>query len=151
MSSASCRRRRWWTVAKAVLTIHRDFGDRSDRKHARLKYVLQDRGAQWFREELERRVGFRLGEPMPFKFEKQGDAFGWSRQADGRLFLGLFVETGRIKDRDGWRMKTALREVVARYPAGSPPHAGQQRHPGQPGRRAAGGNHPPVCRTRDTD
>jgi sulfite reductase (NADPH) hemoprotein beta-component len=102
-------------VAKAVLTIHRDFSDRSDRKHARLKYVLEDRGVKWFREELERRVEFRLAAPMPFKFEKQGDAFGWNRQADGRLFLGLFVETGRIKDRDGWRMKTALREVVAKY------------------------------------
>jgi sulfite reductase (NADPH) hemoprotein beta-component len=102
-------------VAKAVLTIHRDFGDRSDRKHARLKYVLEDRGVKWFREELERRVEFQLAAPMPFKFEKQGDAFGWNRQADGRLFLGLFVETGRIKDRDGWRMKTALREVVAKY------------------------------------
>jgi sulfite reductase (NADPH) hemoprotein beta-component len=102
-------------VAKAVLTIHRDFGNRSDRKHARLKYVLEDRGVKWFREELERRVGFRLPEPMPFKFEKQGDAFGWNRQSDGRLFLGLFVETGRIRDRDGWRLKTALREVVAKY------------------------------------
>jgi sulfite reductase (NADPH) hemoprotein beta-component len=102
-------------VAKAVLTIHRDFSDRSDRKHARLKYVLEDRGVKWFREELERRVGFQLAAPMPFKFEKQGDAFGWNRQADGRLFLGLFVETGRIKDREGWRLKTALREVVAKY------------------------------------
>jgi sulfite reductase (NADPH) hemoprotein beta-component len=104
-------------VAKAVLTIHRDFGDRSDRKHARLKYVLEDRGSKWFRDELERRVGFRLAEPMPCKFEKQGDAFGWNRQADGRLFLGFFVEAGRIKDRDGWRMKTALREVVAGFQA----------------------------------
>ena len=102
-------------VAKAVMTIHRDFGDRSDRKHARLKYVLEDRGVKWFREELERRVGFRLAEPMPFKFEQQGDAFGWNQQADGRLFLGLFVETGRIKDRDGWRMQTALREVIRKY------------------------------------
>lgn len=102
-------------VAKAVLTIHRDFSDRSDRKHARLKYVLEDRGVKWFREELERRVGFQLAPPMPFKFEKQGDAFGWNRQADGRLFLGLFVETGRIKDREGWRLKTALREVVAKF------------------------------------
>jgi len=102
-------------VAKAVLTIHRDFGDRSNRKHARLKYVIEDRGAKWFREELERRLGFQLADPAPFKFEKQGDAFGWHRQADGRLFLGLFVETGRIKDRDGWRMKTALREVVSKY------------------------------------
>jgi sulfite reductase (NADPH) hemoprotein beta-component len=102
-------------VAKAVLTIHRDFSDRADRKHARLKYVLGDRGAQWFREELQHRVNFSLAEPMPFNFERQGDAFGWHRQADGRLFLGLFIETGRIKDRDGWRMKTALREVVAKY------------------------------------
>lgn len=102
-------------VAKAVLTIHRDFGDRANRKHARLKYVLEDRGAQWFREELERRLGFRLAEPMPFRFEKQADAFGWNRQADGRLSLALFVETGRLKDRDGWQMKTALREVVQKY------------------------------------
>jgi sulfite reductase (NADPH) hemoprotein beta-component len=102
-------------VAKAVLTIHRDFGDRGDRKHARLKYVLEDRGAQWFREEVQRRVNFSLAEPMPFKFERQGDAFGWNRQADGRLFLGLFIETGRIKDRDGWGMKTALREVVSKH------------------------------------
>jgi sulfite reductase (NADPH) hemoprotein beta-component len=102
-------------VARAVLTIHRDFGDRSDRKHARLKYVLEDRGATWFREELERRLGFQLAEPIPYKFDKQSDAFGWNRQVDGRLFLGLFVETGRIKDRDGWRLKSALREVVARF------------------------------------
>jgi sulfite reductase (NADPH) hemoprotein beta-component len=102
-------------VAKAVLTIHRDFSDRTDRKHARLKYVLEDRGAKWFREELERRLDFSLAQPMPFKFERQGDAFGWHHQADGRLFLGLFIETGRIKDQDAWRMKTALREVVARY------------------------------------
>jgi sulfite reductase (NADPH) hemoprotein beta-component len=102
-------------VAKAVLTIHRDFSDRGDRKHARLKYVLEDRGAQWFREELQRRVNFSLAEPMPFKFERQGDAFGWNRQADGRLFLGLFIETGRIKDRDGWQMKTALREAVTKH------------------------------------
>ena len=102
-------------VAKAVLTIHRDFGDRSDRKHARLKYVLEDRGAKWFRKELERRVNLSLAEPMPFRFDKQGDAFGWNRQVDGRWFLGLFVETGRIRDRDGWRMKSALREVVAKY------------------------------------
>lgn len=102
-------------VGKAVVTIHRDFGDRNNRKHARLKYLLEDRGVKWFREELERRVGFHLSEPAPFRFERQGDAFGWNQQADGRLFLGLFVETGRIRDRDGWRLKTALREVIAKY------------------------------------
>jgi sulfite reductase (NADPH) hemoprotein beta-component len=102
-------------VAKTVLTIHRDFGGRTDRKHARMKYLLADRGAAWFREELERRLGFKLGDPRPFNFEKQGDSFGWHKQVDGKLFLGLFVETGRIRDKDGWRMKSALREVVAKF------------------------------------
>jgi sulfite reductase (NADPH) hemoprotein beta-component len=102
-------------VAKAVLTIHRDFGDRTNRKHARLKYVLEDRGAQWFREEVERRIGFKLENPRPFKFTKQGDLFGWHKQHDGKLFLGLYVETGRIKDTDNYQLKTALREIVTRF------------------------------------
>jgi sulfite reductase (NADPH) hemoprotein beta-component len=102
-------------VARTVLTVHRDFGSRNDRKHARLKYVLADRGPQWFREELERRLGFKLEPARPVKFERQGDAFGWHRQTDGRLFLGLFVETGRVRDKEGWQMKTALRRVIERY------------------------------------
>jgi sulfite reductase (NADPH) hemoprotein beta-component len=102
-------------VAKAVLTIHRDFGDRTNRKHARLKYVLEDRGAPWFREEVERRIGFKLEDPRPVKFTKQGDLFGWHKQHDGKLFLGLYVETGRIKDADDYKLKTALREIVTRF------------------------------------
>jgi len=99
----------------AAVTIHRDFGDRSNRKHARLKYVLADRGADWFRAELERRVGFKLAPAQPFKFTKQGDSFGWHRQADGNWCLGLFVETGRIKDTEQRRMKTALRKIVEQF------------------------------------
>jgi sulfite reductase (NADPH) hemoprotein beta-component len=106
-----------WVIetAKAALTVHRDFGDRSDRKHARLKYLLAEKGGAWFRAELEQRLGFKLEEPKPFKFERQGDLFGWHRQQDGRLFLGLFVEAGRIKDQDGYRLKTALRQVVEKF------------------------------------
>lgn len=102
-------------AAKAVITIHRDFGSRTNRKHARLKYVLADHGPAWFREELERRLGFGLGEPRPYTFERQGDAFGWHEQANGKLFLGLFVETGRIKDTQGRQLKTALRRVIERF------------------------------------
>jgi sulfite reductase (NADPH) hemoprotein beta-component len=102
-------------AAKAALTVHRDFGDRTDRKHARLKYVIEERGAAWFRTELEQRLGFKLAEPKPFKFERQGDLFGWHRQQDGRLFLGLFVEAGRIKDAEGYRLKAALRQVVEKF------------------------------------
>ena len=102
-------------VAKAVLGIHRDFGDRANRKHARLKYVLEDRGPVWFREELERRLGFALAPAPPFRFAATGDPMDWHEQGDGRLFLGLFVETGRIRDVEGVNLRTALREVVERY------------------------------------
>lgn len=102
-------------VAKAVLTVHRDFGDRTNRKHARLKYVLEERGAEWFRKEVEQRAGIRLEEARPFKFTKQGDLFGWHRQTNGNLFLGLFVEAGRIRDIPGYQLKTALRKVVEQF------------------------------------
>ncbi len=102
-------------TAKTVLTIHRDFGDRSNRKHARLKYVLADRGVEWFRQEMERRLGFKFEAAKPFRFNKQGDPFGWGKQMDGKLFLGLFIETGRIQDKEGWQMLTALRELIAKH------------------------------------
>jgi sulfite reductase (NADPH) hemoprotein beta-component len=102
-------------VAKTVLTIHRDFGDRTNRKHARLKYVLAEKGVAWFRAELEQRLGGKLAAPRRHQFTRQGDTFGWHRQFDGREFLGLYVETGRIKDAGGYRLKTALREIVSRF------------------------------------
>src|SRR5208282_199948 len=79
-------------TAKGVVTIHRDFGDRTNRKHARLKYVIQERGVDWFRAELEKRLGFKLEPARPFAFTKQGDVYGWQQQFDGNYFLGLFVE-----------------------------------------------------------
>jgi sulfite reductase (NADPH) hemoprotein beta-component len=102
-------------VAKAVLTVHRDFGDRTNRKHARLKYVLEERGVDWFRGEVEQRAGVRLEAARPFEFKQQGDVLGWNRQLDDRWFLGLFVENGRIRDEEGYRLKTALRAVMDRF------------------------------------
>jgi sulfite reductase (NADPH) hemoprotein beta-component len=102
-------------VSRGVLTIHRDFGDRTNRKHARLKYVLEEKGAAWFRTELESRLGYKLGDPKPFKFEKQGDHFGWETAADGSAFLGLYVETGRVKDSGSIRLKSALKEIAEKF------------------------------------
>ena len=102
-------------VSRGVLTVHRDFGDRTDRKHARLKYVLEERGPVWFRQELEARLGYQLEDAKPFEFTSQRDRFGWHQQADGRWFLGLFVLTGRIKDDGALRQKTALRTVVEKF------------------------------------
>ena len=103
-------------VARAVLTAYRDFGDRTNRRHARLKYVLAERGPAWFRAEVEARAGFALEPPRPFAFQRQGDLFGWRRQHDGRWFLGLYVETGRIRDTASRQLKTALRRVVSAHP-----------------------------------
>jgi len=102
-------------VARAVVGVHRDFGDRTNRKHARLKYVIEERGLAWFREELGKRLGAPLPPAKPFEFTRQGDQFGWRKQRDGRWFLGLFVENGRVKDVAGRAFKTAVREVVERY------------------------------------
>lgn len=102
-------------VAKGIVTIHRDFGDRTNRKHARLKYVIEERGVEWFRTELEKRLGFKLEPARPFKFERQGDLYGWRQQFDGKYFLGLFVENGRIKDDGARRLKTGLRKVVDQF------------------------------------
>jgi sulfite reductase (NADPH) hemoprotein beta-component len=103
-------------VAKAVLTIHRDFGDRTNRKHARLKYVVQERGPVWVREEIDRRAGLMLSAVRSFRFTTTGDAYGWHRAVDGSSFLTLFVQTGRIKDVTGHAMKTALRQVAEKFP-----------------------------------
>jgi len=100
-------------VARAVVLAYRDSGDRTNRKHARLKYVLADRGADWFRAEVEQRAGFALEPAREARFGRQGDLFGWHRQSDGRWFLGLYVETGRIQDSGTRRLKSALRRIAA--------------------------------------
>ncbi len=102
-------------VAKAVLTIHRDFGDRTDRKHARLKYVIAERGADWARAEVEKRAGIKLEPAKPYRFTTSTDLYGWRQAMDGKWFLTIFVETGRVKDVEGRRLKTALRQVAEKF------------------------------------
>lgn len=102
-------------VAKAVVTLYRDFGDRTNRSHARLKYLLQERGLDWFRGELEARLGFQLQPAKPFRFTRQEDDLGWHHQPDGNFFLGLHVQNGRICDTDQRRLKTALRLVTEQF------------------------------------
>lgn len=104
-------------VARAVLTLHRDYGDRTDRKHARLKYVVQERGVEWTRAEIERRAGFALAPARPFQFLHTHDLLGWHTAVDGSRFFGLHVENGRILDTPQKRMKSALRRIAERFPA----------------------------------
>ena len=99
-------------VAKAVLTIHRDFGDRTDRKHARLKYVVAERGVKFMQDEVNRRAGLTLAPVKPYQFTTTSDLLGWRKAMDGSNFLGVFVESGRVKG----AQKIALREVADKFP-----------------------------------
>jgi sulfite reductase (NADPH) hemoprotein beta-component len=99
-------------VAKAVLTIHRDFGDRTDRKHARLKYVVAERGVAFMQAEINQRADITLAPAKPYKFTTTADLLGWHKATDGKWFLGMFVETGRVKN----AQKTALRDVAEKFP-----------------------------------
>ncbi|HEX3800867.1 MAG TPA: NADPH-dependent assimilatory sulfite reductase hemoprotein subunit [Verrucomicrobiae bacterium] len=102
-------------AAQGVVRVHRDFGDRTNRKHARLKYVLEEKGVDWFRDELEKQIGFKLAPARKFEFTRQGDTFGWHKQLDGNFFVGLHVESGRIKDANGVNLRSALRKIVEQY------------------------------------
>jgi sulfite reductase (NADPH) hemoprotein beta-component len=100
-------------VAETVVGIQRDFGDRTDRKHARFKYTIADRGVDWFKAELFKRLGYTLEPPRPFKFTTQGDRFGWLRGHDGRWHLTLRIESGRVVDAPGRPFLTGLEKIAA--------------------------------------
>ncbi len=100
---------------RAIVEVQRDYGDRTNRRHARLKYTIADRGIDWFRAEVERYAGKAM-EPFrelpPWQYR---DYLGWHEQGDGRLFIGLSIENGRIKDDSVARTKSALRDIVSRF------------------------------------
>ena len=100
-------------VAEHVVAVQRDYGDRTNRKHARLKYTIDDRGLEWFREALFERLGFSLAAAAPIEFRSRGDVFGWSKDQHGQWHLTLFVPEGRIRDRGQSRLLTGLRELAA--------------------------------------
>jgi sulfite reductase (ferredoxin) len=99
-------------VVEAVVTAFRDHGNRQDRSHARLKYVLEDRGLPWFRAEVERRLGRTLPAPLPLPAWGSEDHLGWHLQDDGRWLLGLPVPTGRLADRPGLQRRRAVRAIL---------------------------------------
>jgi len=99
-------------VAEAVVKVQRDFGDRSNRAHARLKYTIEDRGLPWFKAEVEQRLGHELQPPRPFAFTDTGDRYGWTKGTDGKWHLTLFIQNGRVKDYPDLPLKTGLREIA---------------------------------------
>ena len=102
-------------IVKAVIGVHRDHGDRTDRKRARLKYVVDDLGLDRVRAILSETLGFPLAPPRPMPPFAVPELLGWHEQGDGRWWLGVPVPSGRIGDAGTVRLRTAMREAVQRF------------------------------------
>lgn len=95
-----------------VLTIQRDYGNRSDRKQARLKYTIDNMGVDAFKVELQKRCGFPIEDAMPFLFTERKDYYGWKQNSEGKWHYTIFVENGRVVDDERVALKTALLKVA---------------------------------------
>ena len=95
-----------------ILTVQRDFGDRTDRKKARLKYTVDRLGVEVFKKEVEKRVGFELQEARPFSFNDRKDYYGWEQNHEGLWYYTVFLENGRVLDHDDVKLKTAFYEIA---------------------------------------
>ncbi|BAU08286.1 sulfite reductase, ferredoxin dependent [Fischerella sp. NIES-3754] len=104
-----------YDMVKAIVATQRDYGDRTDRRHARLKYLIHDWGVDKFRAMVEEYFGKPLEPFQPLPQWKYEDFLGWHEQGDGKLFLGISIDNGRIKDEGDFQLKTALRQIVEQY------------------------------------
>ena len=107
-----CRPEQIYSVAEKVITIQRDYGNRSERKNARFKYTVDRLGLETIVGELENRLGFVLEDAKPFQFENNGDRYGWVEGVQGKWHFTLFVEGGRVADFGEYRLKSGLREIA---------------------------------------
>ncbi|WHZ55956.1 assimilatory sulfite reductase (NADPH) hemoprotein subunit [Metabacillus hrfriensis] len=99
-------------VAEKIITIQRDYGNRSVRKNARFKYTVDRLGLDTVKEELENRLGWNLEEAKSYHFDNNGDRYGWVKGMEGKWHFTLFVEGGRVADFDGYQLMTGLREIA---------------------------------------
>jgi sulfite reductase (ferredoxin) len=102
-------------VAEAIVKVQRDFGNRRDRKVARMKYLVVDWGLERFKAKVEEYCGQRLPAPDAADVTGVEDLMGWHEQGDGKLFLGINIENGRIQDKKTLRLKTALHAIISTY------------------------------------
>ena len=102
-------------VAEAIVKVQRDFGNREDRKVARLKYTIHNHGLDWFKAKVEEYFGQSLPAPRDIDVTDVDDHIGWHEQGDGKLFLGINIECGRIKDEGSLRIKSGLRAILTKY------------------------------------
>jgi len=109
------RREHAVAAAVAIVTVQRDYGNREDRSHARMKYLIEDRGIDWFRKEAQSRLKSPTETAKPLNWTTVGDLLGWNEQGDGKLFYGVYVPQGRIQDTDKARYRSAFREITRQF------------------------------------
>lgn len=99
-------------ACEKIMLVQRDFGDRTNRKHARLKYTIDDLGVEVFKQKVEDLLGFQFEEPKPFKIESNVDYFGWCKDELGYNHFTAFIENGRIEDTPEFPQKTGLKKIA---------------------------------------
>ncbi|WP_197671874.1 sulfite reductase, ferredoxin dependent [Geminocystis sp. NIES-3709] len=102
-------------LVKAVVATQRDYGDRVNRRHARMKYLINDWGVEKFTAKLEEYFGKKLEPFKQLPEWKYEDYLGWHEQGDGKLFIGISVENGRVKNEGEFQLKEALKKVIEKY------------------------------------
>ncbi|KAI9318060.1 hypothetical protein BX666DRAFT_2120782 [Dichotomocladium elegans] len=101
-----------FVIAEAVMTTQRDYGDRTNRKHARLKYTIDDLGLEFFKAEVEKRSGVTFEPERAFEFRDNADRYGWIKGTGDKWHFGMFIENGKVKDWPDFPCKTGLRELA---------------------------------------
>lgn len=104
-----------YNFVKAIVATQRDYGDRVSRRHARMKYLINDWGVEKFRTQVEKYFGKPIAPQKKLPEFKYIDYLGWQEQGDGKLFLGISIDNGRVKDAGAWQLRTALREIVQKF------------------------------------
>lgn len=99
-------------VAEKIITIQRDYGNRSVRKYARFKYTIDKRGLEWISKELNDRLGWELADAHDYRFDHNGDRYGWVEGNNDQWHFTLFIQNGRIQDLDDYPLMTGLREIA---------------------------------------
>lgn len=126
-------------VCKAIVLTQRDYGNRDDRKQARLKYLIDKMGLDWFKDQVRSRLDptIQLFDPKPLKWDTVSDYYGWNEQGDGRLFVCVWVPDGRIKDFENTKYKSAFREICEtfRFPVRLTPNCNIVFHDIEPAQR----------------
>ena len=99
-------------VIGAIIMIQRDYGNRENRKLARMKYTIDKMGLDVFKREIEKRVNIKFAPVEKYSFENNGDEYGWNKNLDGTHNITLFIEGGRVKNTETYKLKEALRKIA---------------------------------------